>query len=363
MVSGVLNLCLPRPARLVRQWRRGWKSHACTSHPGQDRQPTVATGGHPAKPCKWSVSRTRVRLSSGQLALHYNLVVASLPRRLGGSRRDQLLLHQAHALDHYEDSLRLRSPLYLISQPSQCRGFPNPLRRDTVTCPICGRPTSLDQLSEDHAPQQGQQSSLGSPTAIVLTCRRCNNESKFENEASQIRRFDELEANDLACAVHGSRRVDHRSNGLYVVADETALVLSDVKSAFLLAFASLGYKWALAKELDEIRAALTSSDLPDRDHVWQGVIEMGDAPPGNTVLEVAAPNACTIVRAANRKSVVLPAPGHSRVPLPNQLGQLQVRTHPWPYLLGPGRLVDQQYQAGRLFHVDFCKEIHWSTST
>lgn len=279
--------------------------------------------------------------------------MAKRRRTLGRGRREQLLLHQVHALDHYR-------------KPGICTGhFPNPPRRTALTCPICAHDKPFDRFSEEHAPPAGGQSVLGPPTTIVLTCRSCNTSAgdTFEGDAADRAQLDTADdlPHELTCEVHGKPRTRRTEAGLHIVASEEPVVVTDLKAAFVLAFATLGYSWALSRELLPVRTAIQIRVPPDPAHAWSGSVQLSDNPQAdkNAVLEVGGPEPCLIVRAENGSSVLLPVPGHPSVP--RKFGKISVRTWQWPTTLGQGHYVDREHRAGRLFHADFCRRQHWSS--
>ncbi|WP_408897524.1 hypothetical protein ACJ5H2_00105 [Nocardioides sp. R1-1] len=145
------------------------------------------------------------------------------------NRREQLFLDQRHAWVHHMNQIGA----------ADCSGYSTMLGQRRLRCPICMKMKDLDQFDEEHAPQQSGVSILGDATTVVLTCKGCNGGAnlKFEREAAhpQIKRHGDLPG---GCSVHGTR-VDESGSVLKVV-DELPLVMSDIKSAFVLAFATLG---------------------------------------------------------------------------------------------------------------------------
>jgi 5-methylcytosine-specific restriction endonuclease McrA len=270
---------------------------------------------------------------------------------LGRSRRDQLLLYQAHALDHYW-------------RPEACRGrFPNPPQRRRLRCPLCGSDVAFADLREEHAPPRSGQSSLGPAATVILTCAECNSAAgeTFEREASQHGRLPTVPSDELACHIHGQRRAKQMNTGLYVVVSELPLVLTDLKAAFLLTFASLGYRWALSRELQPVRSAICAGHVPDPSFAWVGKIETSNHPGeheagGRAILEVTDPKPCIVVRRDEGTSVILPVPGSPHVP--RALGRLRLRSFPWPRTAAQGRQIELVHREGHLFHADFCSR-HW----
>lgn len=261
------------------------------------------------------------------------------------------------------------SPLTL---PTPCPGGEekdgspyDPPRLPFVLCPTCARPIPYDEMSIDHAPQQGGQSSLGPAVSVVLSCKDCNGDAgrSYEQRASTTRQRVESSAGvpDLEYARGGDPVVSAFLAG----GSEHDLMLNDLKAAFLVAFATLGYQWALARQLEPIRRALLVEQLPDRKHARR--LDIRYERPGNLVIEVHRPHPCIVVRPNNGPAVVLPMPGHPQIPEPDQFGDSRTRTHEWPDLLGPHKsgaghykMIVEAHAQGRLFHADYCHTHGWT---
>lgn len=260
------------------------------------------------------------------------------------------------------------SPLTL---PTPCPGGEqdgrpyDPPRVALLVCPTCGRPMPYDEMSIDHVPQRGGQSTLGPAVSTVLTCKDCNGGAgrSYEMRASTLaQRLDSsADLPDLEYA-RGGHPVAPDFVG---VVSEHDLILTDLKAAFLIAFATLGYQWALARQLEPIRQALLIEQVPELKHARR--FDVRHQRPGNLVIEVHRPYPCVIVRAANGRAVVLPMPGHSQIPELHQFGNSRTRTHEWPNLLGQHksgaghyRMISEAHEQGRLFHADYCHTHGWS---
>jgi hypothetical protein len=270
-------------------------------------------------------------------------------------RRGELLLHQHHAAQHY--SAR-RSGL-------RCKGkFP---ALDAITafrCPCCAKLIDRRNWSEDHTPTEAGTFTMGKATTTVITCQPCNNlpGRTYEAAASHNDRAPEIDVDlpRMSCTVHGRRRVQpHKTLPLHLVREELPFIRTDFKAGFLLAFASLGYEWALAPGARLIARSLHPDEGPPdpaRAYTMRSTIE-SEHNDDNVVMEVAAPEPCVIVRAATSVSVVLPAPGRTAVPQIE--GDLLARFFPWPRTGLPGSTganVNQEHRAGHLFHLDFCDQ-------
>lgn len=125
-------------------------------------------------------------------------------KRLGKGLRDQLRIHQVLAECHYRQ--RLRSPGLILPTATPVCGdpVPNPPEQNSMHCPFCALRKPFDELGIEHGPQRGGQSRLGPDVVAVLSCKRCNNDSKYEAAAAAIARGDEpdelaeLTADELA---------------------------------------------------------------------------------------------------------------------------------------------------------------------
>ncbi|WP_203706099.1 hypothetical protein [Asanoa iriomotensis] len=268
-------------------------------------------------------------------------------------RRDELLMHQVHAAHHV---------LARRGGPACPGAFPQLKAITRFICPCCGQVVDADQASEDHAPIQAGTFTMGPATTTVLTCAPCNNlpGRSYEAAAGHNDKAPELDLDlpGMNSAVYGRRRVQtHRTLRLFLVREETPFVRTDFKAGFLLAFAALGYEWALSPGARLIAPSLhpdAPEPAPAHAYLMRSTIDsplQGE----NVVMEVADPQACVIVRAATGLSVVLPAAGRTSVPTVQ--GDLRARFYPWPSTGSPGSTgghVDREHRAGHLFHLDFC---------
>lgn len=145
-----------------------------------------------------------------------------------------------------------------------------------VVCPIClqkfpqsairATKSSEPELRIEHAPA----SAPGPGTERCLTCRRCNNERAFEARAGldRYRRkgiglsFDGLAgvASVAPSKVPGLIRASPVSPELLMYARKNEY-LSELKTAYLVAFATLGYAYILHSNLDPIRHAILTGNL------------------------------------------------------------------------------------------------------
>jgi hypothetical protein len=122
-----------------------------------------------------------------------------------------------------------------------------------------------------------------------------------------------------------------------------------------------GYSWVATTGMKPVLAALRPGvGRPAGDQAYLMRSSPGDPEldGANLVLEVASPEPCVIVRAADGVSVVLPAVGLATVPRVE--GNIRVHAYPWPRTAGKGAEVDQAHTLGALHHLDFCsRPDHW----
>lgn len=226
---------------------------------------------------------------------------------------------------------------------------------------MCALRFPLEQMTVEHAPQRSGQSRLGPAAVAVLTCQRCNNTSGagFESDAAALladgepEEFTREELAELA-----RQRADvERIVGLSLIATPLPFLLTDLKAAYIIAFAVLGYRWALGPELRGVRAAIAAGREPAAREATVIRVRDGDPMPGRgVVLEVAEPAPCVIVTAATGYGVMLPVPGGPLVPLANQVQRLTARRYPWPETAAHAKVneVARGYRLGTLFHADLC---------
>lgn len=246
-----------------------------------------------------------------------------------------------------------------------------------LLCPLCVDWYPFDEMDEDHAPAKAGQSRIGPTRVVVMTCR-------IENQlagASYERRAHELgelltAVPDPLCSVHQSQRFTR--TGLAVMTDGTAFESTDVRAAYLLAFATLGYRWALTSRLDNLRVQLREHDL--RYAARDFDILCAHGVPGLQpfyVYEVVGPIAAVLVTGAHA-SVLLPchySPADLRGTVTSDAGLVRVgpitarsvwltarlgRRWPWPQqFVRPGGTAEKTWDdtgAGNLFHFDRCAD-------
>jgi hypothetical protein len=235
-------------------------------------------------------------------------------------------------------------------------------------------------MSEEHVPPRGRQSSLTSdgPRVVVFTCQGCNGRAgkTFEGDVSEALGLDEVDVPEFACGVHGKRRVETLPSGLLVLAKDLPFAMTDFKSGYLIAFATLGHRWAFDAALDSVRAVIATYTAPDPKHGYLARIR--NPTKENFVYEVRSPEPCTIVHAANGVAVVLPLPGNITVPQQLDGATINMATYRWPDMYGPytkpwkptdppiighHNLVGDAMGKGYLFHGDMCLDHAWADPT
>lgn len=125
--------------------------------------------------------------------------------------------------------------------------------------------------------------------------------------------------------------------GLSLVATPLPFLLTDLKAAYIIAFAVLGYRWSLAPELRGVRAAIAAGREPAEREATVIRVKDGDPMPGRgVVLEVADPAPCVSSSPpATGYGVMLPVPGaYSHVYSGGSVavpGDVRSRTIEWRY--------------------------------
>lgn len=279
------------------------------------------------------------------------------PRRLPNAERDQMPLIQAHAFDHYLGGW--------------CGGrFPIDRPRPKFQCPLCLRWQERSAFTPDHAPQRGEQSRLGPTWITVLTCI-CNQKANldFEREASVISASGIVD--HRTCPVHGDVALPDGFDASFM-ASVQPVTLADVKSAYLLAFAVLGYSWCTSPRLAGLRGDLTAG-RPIAS--YDALVTCGLASPtmeDRSVILVAEPIPLVLVVGPERSiTVALPTDGTPDVLVACELasrGPLAATTFRWPLMVREtARALDREasfmkpeeaWDNGHLFHLDRCDRPH-----
>lgn len=282
---------------------------------------------------------------------------AARPAPLKRNHREQLFRFQAHALTHlFKDCA------------SDCGGIPKTAEWSHLLCPLCLDFFELSKLTEDHAPPSGGQSRLGGRHITVLVCRPCNHAAgkTFEGHAAYTRKALTPPARDF-CDVHNHGRHWTRPSGLEVPVDYASLDLTDAKAAYLLAFATLGYRWVLSQRLNELRSAFAESRVCSD---WV-IADHDPQQPNFVVLEVESPTPRLVV-SNDRVEVHLPCESSN----PNLSAELETPTgrvadgpisHPgqrkqrpfkWPITtIGPSSGPEKTWDHSPFFALDRCDSV------
>ena len=206
----------------------------------------------------------------------------------------------------------------------------------------------FNDFQEDHCPQKSGQSSLSGRYCVVLTCHECNPlaGATYEAEADQIKRGKREARRETAY-------VDKRPSGIWVVGGvkDNAEVLTDLKSAFLIAFAVLGYRFAFAPALRPIRASIIAGASPRT----AGGSPRFDGFPPHSVTEVFSSEDAvgSVVVAGEDHMWNLPAGSRA---LSDPSKATYQRTWDWPPIEKSGnrKAMQAMLEGGDLFHTDHC---------
>jgi hypothetical protein len=269
--------------------------------------------------------------------------------------RETLYAYHGHAWEDLGVNLRKRA---------RCHGFP-PERATYrfIPCPICGQARTWAELTIEHVPQKGGQSAFGPAVLKILTCGSCNNgaNDKFERLVSITASPQAASPGSAMGPCRSRRRTGWSATGQVVAAITDAQFLTDLKSAFLLAFAALGYRYALAVELEPVREAIRTGIRCGED-----VAVRADFPADGRaeVVYIDWPHRTVLVKAADGTGLLLPAIGAATLPFtPQQLrsgtvaiGPAAISAFPWPEEVPTGEAqFEAIYQTGNLFHYDHCR--------
>lgn len=242
-----------------------------------------------------------------------------------------------------------------------------------MRCPLCLRWLSRAEFSLEHAPQRGGQSRLGPSWLLVSSCKQCNSGTAgttFESAAAAVSGADSAGALDPACRVHGTIHGDRAFNVGWMETHEP-MTVADLKSAYLIAFAVLGYSWATSRRLDPVRAALKAGQLASGADALETCGLVTDPRSGRSVLEVSKPIPMILVVApASEFVIALPVPGTGDVDTACdaiQGGTVSYVAHPWPLMVRDTQRAlaspnfqkpEDAWDAGMTFHIDRCGEPH-----
>ena len=233
-----------------------------------------------------------------------------------------------------------------------------------LTCPLCSRMFTFDEFSREHIPQNSPKnpnpiSLLGRYKVDLATCQACNHRSgkTFESTSARIRNDAALK--HQSCVLNGGQHVGVTSSGMIFYEDVRPLMLADLKSAFLMAWAVLGYSYALSVRLTHIREALVAGRVVGPTYARWVRIRCNDRSLDNTVIEIEGNSPCVAVHGEGGAALLLPAPA-GNIDVPRTLGNVSVRVYRWPDTTqGKPKVHLGLARSGLLFHGDFCPNHRW----
>ncbi len=266
--------------------------------------------------------------------------------RFKDKRMGNLLVVQGHSYDHFIG--RCDAP---AGQP-----FPNPPTNRYLACPLCGLVKDFNSFEQEHCPQKGGQSDFGGAACVVLTCKDCNHGTNelYEQIADEVQKGAIAPSNTMG---HISINPD---NDLWVVESlgDPHITYANLKTAFLVAFAVLGYGFALAHELVPVRQAILSADMnSDLEHVpnQRHLPPMG-GPIGQHHLSMREP--FTVLETSGSIVEVISDDFGWQFPVGNDYSQKTqpARTYAWPKTHDSGnyRQMMDHWQNRSLFHLEWC---------
>lgn len=223
-----------------------------------------------------------------------------------------------------------------------------------IQCPICRALCLPQNLSEDHAPQRNQQSQrFGGSYVVVLDCEDCNSKkagATYEGVAARLLRGEYSTAGLHSCAVHGE--VPAKFLDLDGFSPISVLDSSDLKTAFLIAFASLGYGWALDPSLDPVVGAIRKGIPLAPEFGAVGILKNRPAPTSRQVVVATGEVPSVFVIGLNGRAVRLPY--FSTADLRLSAVSQNVRTA-WPYLNTDHRQVRSAVESGQFMYEDLSR--------
>lgn len=280
------------------------------------------------------------------------------------SEKAQAPLVQAHAFDHYLHGT--------------CTGeFPIANARSNLRCPMCLRWLSRAQFSLEHAPQWSKQSRLGPAWMVLSCCAECNSKTAgqtFEREAAVVARADARRNPDrVRCGIHGTKSADTGFEIGWMVG-HAPVTLADIKSAYLIAFAVLGYSWVTSSRLESVRFGFRSSSLAAEDDVFATCGLLGSEHE-RTVVEVCSPFSAVLVVGPKADVVIAFATDGTRGSVRRsfelvQGRRLTGRQFDWPLMvretqrqleLDSIEKPETAWDDGHTFHLDRCDQPHAGT--
>ena len=248
------------------------------------------------------------------------------------NRTGNLLVHQGHAFDHF------------ARRCANGQGaIPNPPDHRDLACPICGVVKGMNEFSQEHCQKNGT-SSFGGPQCVVMTCKACNSfASGYESQAAEVQRGSSPNKENVAIT-------SERPSGLITIDgfEDEAVIAADLKTAFLVAFATLGYRFAFSSGLRPVRRSILKGSSSDS----AGPIEPDDAKQSGDLKVWEHSKGWVFVSGIGhtwslpiRRGVAAPTAGGAR-------------TMSWPatHTSGNHTEVSSHVGAGNFFHSDFCTD-------
>lgn len=253
-----------------------------------------------------------------------------------GNRPNELLRLQQHAYGHYRFGRCTQLKIH---------------EHFRIPCPVCRRLCSVQDLSEDHAPQRKQRSRrFGEFHVVVLDCKVCNSDragAKYEAIAAELLRGEHETSGMHSCEIHG--QVPAKFVDLDHFSPMGVLDSSDLKTAFLIAFATLGYRWALDPSLNPVVAAIQRGVAPAPKFGAVGIL--ANRPASDTRHVVVSNGAVPSVFVIGMDGLAVRLPYFSSADLRCTTASQNVRTA-WPYLATDHLAVRSTLERGQFMYED-----------
>lgn len=180
-------------------------------------------------------------------------------------------------MHHFALLATTHDPSKPLALPTPCPGGPHdPPKLSALICPICTRRLPATAFKIEHAPPRAGQSALGSAVTTVLTCSDCNGgASRYEGRTHEVRKIIKETSR---IGLHYARGGHPAIPTTLTMQDRGDLICTDLKAAFVVAFATLGYQFALAHQLDPIREAIMTGAPPPSTYARMARIDYPRAP-------------------------------------------------------------------------------------
>jgi len=269
-------------------------------------------------------------------------------KRFPNNRMGNLFRFQGHSFGHF------------VGECTASSGdlFPNPPKRRSMACPLCGFVQAFGDFTEEHCPQRAGQSDFGGAACIVLTCGSCNKKTNelFEKFAAHVRQGRLQEKQTMG---HISISA---TDGLWIVESlgDAQVTYTNLKTAFLIGFAVLGYRFALAHALDEVRTAILTGDM---DQTLDSADDLGEPSPiGGPIPQRHLPDRSPFTVLESTQGIVEVVGEDFGWQFPvnpdARLGTQDSRSYRWPTSHGSGSEAQfmQYWQDNCLFHLEWCSE-------